>query len=201
MTSSEDEEEHSDTPTGSTDTNICTLPLMCVCLLGDMEKPSRIHPEPLTQSQKHRRQLGDLILRKVMAWVGKGEKPSKKQLKGRPADLQAYWNVWELLRIKDGVLYRLPLDGGAEHLDKLRWCVPTNSVTDVLLVAHMEEGVHMAVESTLNRSVQFTWWPTQRKDVADFCAACPGCKSKVSTSNKVTLSIGIEIKSIRAGLG
>ena len=52
-------------------------------------------------------------------------------------------------------------------------------MTDALLVAHVEEGAHMAAESTLNRAVQLTWWPTQRQDVADFCAACPGCKSKL----------------------
>ena len=151
--SSKDEEEGLDIPTGSTDTNLCTLPLMCVCLLGDIERKSRIRPEPLYQSQKHRTQLGDIILKEVMTWVGRGDKPRRQQLRGRPADLQAYWNVWELLKIKDGVLYRVPLEGGAEHLDKLRWCVRTNSVTDVLLVAHVEEGGHMAVESTVNRAV------------------------------------------------
>ena len=62
--------------------------------------------------------------------------------------------------MRNGILYRKPLEGGAEHHDKLRWCVPLSSVTDALLVAHVEEGVHMAAESTLNRAVQLTWWLT-----------------------------------------
>ena len=151
---------------------------MCVCTIENMERKSRNRPEPLSQSQKHRRQAGDIILKEVMTWVSRGEKPRRQLLRGRPADLQAYWNIWEMLKIRDGVLYRAPLEGGAEHLGKPRWCVPTNLVTDALLVAHVEEGSHMAGESTLNREVQLTLWPTQRQDVADFCAVCPGCKSK-----------------------
>ena len=55
--SSEDEEEVSTSnccsPIGDTTyTNLCTLPLMCICLLGDMENPSRLQPVSLTQSQK-----------------------------------------------------------------------------------------------------------------------------------------------------
>ena len=183
--SGEEEEEELSTPNccspigDTTCTNLCTLPLMCVCLLGDMENPSRLQPASLTQSQKHRRQKADLITREVIRWVEKGEKPTQEQLRGRPADLHAYRNVFELLKMRNGVLYRIPPEGSAEHLNKWRWCVPTNSVTDSLLVAHIEEGAHMATESTLNRSVQLTWWPSQRRDVADFCAACPGCKSKM----------------------
>ena len=67
-----------------------------------------------------------------------------------------------MLKIRNGVLYRIPLEGGAEHLRKLRWCLSTNSVTDAFLVAHIEEGSHMEVESTLNQAVQLTW--SQLKD-------------------------------------
>ena len=58
MTSTEDEDDDN-TPTGAeaiastTDANLCALPLMCVCLLGDMENPTRPRPEPLSLSQKH----------------------------------------------------------------------------------------------------------------------------------------------------
>ena len=179
-TSSEDEDGgEKNRPVGTTTcTNLCTLPLMCVCLLGDKENPSRLKPTSLTQSQKQRRQRADLIIREVIRWVEEGEKPTREQLRGRPEDLHAYRNIFELLKLQNGVLYRTPAENSAEHLDKWRWCVPTNSITDSLLVAHIEEGSHMAAESTLNRSVQLTWWPSQRRDVADFCAACPGCKSR-----------------------
>ena len=100
----------------STDTNFCSLPLMCVCTI-----------ETLSLSQKPRRQAGYIILKEVMTWVSRGEKPGRQLLRGRPADVQAYRNIWEMLKIRDGVLYRTPLEGGAEHLGKLRWCVPTNS--------------------------------------------------------------------------
>ena len=176
-TSSEEEDEKN-VPVGATTcTNLCTLPLMCVCLL-DMDNPSRLKPTPLTQSQKYRRQRTDLIIREVVRWVEEGEKPTREELRGRPADLHAYRNIFELLKLQDGVLYRTPPESTAEHLNRWRWCVPSSSVTDALLVAHIEEGAHMAAESTLNRAVQLTWWPSQRRDVADFCAACPGCKSR-----------------------
>ena len=178
-TSEEEEVSGKNLPVATTTgANLCTLPLMCVCLLGDTNNSHHLKPAPLTLSQKHRRQRADLIVREVIGWVERGEKPSREQLRGRPEDLHAYRNIFELLKMENGVLYRTPPVGVAEHLDKWRWCVPTNSVTDSLLVAHIEEGAHMATESTLNRSVQLTWWPSQRRDIADFCAACPGCKSR-----------------------
>ena len=107
------DEKDLDTSMHSTDTNLCSLPLMCICTIENMGRKSNT-PEPLSLSQKHRRQEGDNILKEVMTWVSGGEKPRRHLLRGRPANLQAYWNIWEMLKIKDGVLYRIGWGGNPQ---------------------------------------------------------------------------------------
>ena len=58
---------------------------MCVCTIENMERKSRNRPEPLSQSQKHRRQAGDIILKEVMTWVSRGEKGILTMVRGELA--------------------------------------------------------------------------------------------------------------------
>ena len=83
--SSEGEEEEGqdlDRSIRSTDTNLCSLPLMCVCTIDNIVRNSRTRPVP---ESKHRRQAGCIILKEVMTWVSRGEKPRRQLLRGRPA--------------------------------------------------------------------------------------------------------------------
>ena len=136
----------------------------------------RALPNRLTLQQKSTRQRVNPILREVIKWVNKGEKPSVQELRGKPKDLQAYANMWELLRLREGVLYMKSELGGEGRPD--RWCVPANSLTDVLDIAHIADARHMATESTLNRVKEVAWWPSMKQDVEDFVLACPGCRPK-----------------------
>ena len=133
-------------------------------------------PNRLTVQQKSMRQRVNPILREVIKWVNQGKKPSVAELRGKPKDLQAYANMWELLHMRDGILYMKSELGGEGKHD--RWCVPANSLTDVLDVAHIADAKHMAAESTMNRVKEVSWWPSMKQDVEDFVLACPGCRPK-----------------------
>ena len=136
----------------------------------------RAMPNRLTLQQKSTRQRVNPILRQVIQWVNQGRKPPVAELRGKPKDLQAYANMWELLHLRDGVLYmRSELEGG--HRSD-RWCVPANSLTDVLDIGHIADARHMGVDSTLNRIKEVAWWPSMRQDIEDFVLACPGCRPK-----------------------
>ena len=60
----------------------------------------------------------------------------------------------------------------------LRWCVPNACITDALWLAHVVEGCHMAVRSTLSRLIIQTYWPDMRRDTEYFVISCPGCRPK-----------------------
>ena len=134
----------------------------------------------LTQQQKAMRQRVNPIIREVMRWVSEKKKPEPAQLRGKPKDLQAYANVFELLRLVDGVLYMdsLPEPGGENEETDAKWCVPANSVADILDIAHIEDAKHMATQSTLARLNKVAFWPSMKQDAEDFCLACPGCRPK-----------------------
>ena len=72
-------------------------------------------PNKLTLQQKSMRQRVNPILREVIKWVNQEKKPSASDLRGKPKDLQAYANMWELLHIKEGILYMKSELGGANR--------------------------------------------------------------------------------------
>ena len=135
----------------------------------------RAIPSRLSLQQKAIRQRANPTTREVMKWVQAGKKPTTGELRGRPRDLQAYANIWELLHLVNGILYAKSELGG-EKPD--RWCVPANSIADVLDIAHVADAKHMATESTINRVNKVAWWPSMRQDTEDFVLACPGCRPK-----------------------
>ena len=139
-----------------------------------------VRPIPcrLSTQERARRQRVNPITREVMRWVSERKKPDVSELRGRPKDLQAYANMFEALHFRQGALYVGSVLGGESTTDGSRWCVPANSMADILDVAHVEDAKHMATESTINRLMKVAWWPSMRTDAEDFVAACPGCRAK-----------------------
>ena len=146
-----------------------------VSLIRPEFRTVRAIPSKLSLQQKATRQRVNPTIREVMRWVKEGRKPTTEELRGKPKDLQAYANMWELLHLVDGILYAKSELGG-DWPD--RWCVPANSIADILDIAHIEDARHMATESTINRIRKVAWWPSMHQDTEDFVLACPGCRPK-----------------------
>ena len=132
-------------------------------------------PKRLTEEDKKKRQDRDSILQNVYRWLQTGKRPNKAELRGRPQQLHDYYRAWNLLELHEGVIYMKPTKEGQRML---RWCVPNACITDALWLAHVVEGCHMAVRSTLSRLIIQTYWPDMRRDTEYFVISCPGCRPK-----------------------
>ena len=146
-----------------------------ICVVRPELKIARKMPYPLTVEQKLLRQKADAVLNIVASWVGAGTKPWNRELQGFPVDFRCYRNQFELLKLVEGVLHRVPPGKGEEPL---QWCVPVSSIADALDMAHVFEGRHLGRDSTAARVAKWMFWPNQFSDVGDYVLACPGCRPK-----------------------
>ena len=140
-----------------------------------INKDSNEQPKKLTEEDKREKQGRDSILQNVCRWLEAKKRPNKMELRGRPQQLHDYHRSWNLLELHEGVIY---MKSTKENERMLRWCVPNACITDALWLAHVVEGCHMAVRSTLSRLMRQTYWPEMRRDTEYFVISCPGCRPK-----------------------
>ncbi|KAK0143307.1 hypothetical protein N1851_018559 [Merluccius polli] len=75
---------------------------------------------------------------------------------------------------RGGLLYRVVQRGGEETEQLI---VPRTYVSKVLYMAHIHLlGAHLGMDKTRDRILNRFYWPGVKKDVEDYCRACPECQ-------------------------
>ena len=120
-------------------------------------------------------QLEDRVLKRLHAWIERGEKPEWSEIARQGLEVKYYWQRLELLCVREGVMYRRwESDDGKEI--KFLMVVPRSLRRFVLPQIHdSTAGAHLGMGKTLGKIRDRFFWYARRKDVEDWCNSCEVC--------------------------
>lgn len=133
-------------------------------------------PSPLpvfSLSELRQKQQDDKILSRVLFYVSRAKKPSRRERAGETFEVLKTLKQWEKLKMLDGVLYRVTKDA---LTGKKRWqyVVPASLVSQALLGIHNEAG-HQGQGRTLSLARQRFFWTSLEHDVREHVKCCKRC--------------------------
>ncbi|RXN37938.1 Retrovirus-related Pol polyprotein from transposon 412 [Labeo rohita] len=133
-------------------------------------------PSPLpvfSLSELQQRQQDDKVLSRVLFYVSRGKRPSRRERAGETFEVLKTLKQWEKLKMLDGVLYRVSKD---VLMGKKRWqyVVPAFLVTQVLQGIHNEAG-HQGQGRTLSLARQRFFWISLERDFRAHVKCCKRC--------------------------
>ena len=128
-------------------------------------------------------QLADPVLGPVLQSKESGQKPTAKETKPLSRTSRRLFQLWDHLRIKNGVLFREFL-GPQEDL-VLQLVVPADRREEVLRDLHEGAfGGHLGEEKTLARLKERFYWPGHFRDVREWCRTCAKCAARKTPAPK-----------------
>ncbi len=133
-------------------------------------------PSPLpvfSLSELQKKQQDDKVLSRVLFYVSRGKRPSRRDRAGEVFEVLRTLKQWEKLKMFDGVLYRVSKD---VLVGKKRWqyVVPASLVRQVLQGIHNEAG-HQGQGRTLSLARQRFFWISLERDVREHVKCCKRC--------------------------
>jgi len=130
--------------------------------------------EKITQAQ-----AGDKTLQTVISWVKSGNRPKlDRNIQKLNPDIKCYYNSFNRLSIKDGILYRSWERNDNETPDDLI-CVPQSITTEVIKLCHdIPSGGHLGKPKTLSKIQTRFYWPKMKLEVSLYLDACEICIKK-----------------------
>lgn len=125
----------------------------------------------IRQAQLEDDEVGVLLAALELSTV----KPDRSQLSGKSNKCLRYWNDWDRLTVKDGVLHRkwYPDVGPVRY----QLIVPHKLRAEILHGLHEQVG-HLGVRRTSGRLRQKYYWVGYQQDVSDWCRSCPQCQAR-----------------------
>ena len=127
--------------------------------------------------QNFQRQDPDLTI--LHDWLDEGIKPSRDAVAGYSPDIRHLWNEFDRLERPEGILHLkwVPTDTGPS---RLLFLAPQCMRREIISFCHDNKlSGHFAVEKTLSRIRQKSYWRSMRDDVTQYIRRCPVC-----TANK-----------------
>ena len=125
----------------------------------------------------------------------KNEKPSSSQIKGMSMTVRRLAQLWDRLKVQDGLLWRL-YDDGLSQKTWLQFVVPSTLKEEILREIH--EGVisgHLGEQKMMHQLTECFYWPGMSEDVRNWCQTCASCATKKSPSPKACAPL----QTIKAG--
>ena len=96
---------------------------------------------------------------------------------GRDRLTKIYWQQWERLLVKDGMLYRVWSSIDDSH-HSLQWIPPVGSREKLLEIAHTgRTGGHLGIKRTKEQLQRRAYWTGWSNDVERYCKQCTECCS------------------------
>ena len=134
--------------------------------------------KPVTTHEIKREYSNDRILSDVISWIKDDDgKPDEREFKHRsqPRELQHYWKDFELLEMKDGVLYRKWYDTITKETRSLV-VVPCTLVERVLYTFHDTIAMcHAGVQPCVERCMKQYYFYKLKKEFELYIASCVKC--------------------------
>ena len=122
-------------------------------------------------------QQADDDLGQVHKWkLGTMEKPSWSVVRGFSPALKAYWQQYDSVVLRTGVLYRSFILGGGRP-DVLQFLAPRNLQPVLLELAHADSAGHLAAKKTEGQLQQRAYWYEWKTSVTLYCRNCGICNS------------------------
>ncbi len=123
-------------------------------------------------------QLSDPSIGPILKAMDRGRKPSLEELKGEDREAHQLAQLWEQLKLVDGVLHRRYEDsrGSTSHLQMV---VPSALRANILHELHGGAiGGHLGAEKTIGRLKERIFWPDHSRDVKQWCQTCAHCVAR-----------------------
>ena len=124
-------------------------------------------------------QASDYTLTEVICWVKAGKKPDldRNVQKFNPVK-KVYYNSFNRLKLKDGILYRSWERIDNEMPDE-RICIPKSLTDDIIKICHdLPSRGHLCKPKTLAKIQSRFYWPKMSLQVSLYIDACNTCLKK-----------------------
>lgn len=141
--------------------------------LPQLIPPSDSDQPVFSDNELRERQRNDPVLSRVMFYVDRGRRPSRREKPNEPAPVMRYLKHWEKFTTSGGILYRLSKDQ-ITHKKRHQFVVPDSLKTDVLKGVHDCAG-HQGQFRSLAIARQRFFWPHIDRDVKEYVRQCPRC--------------------------
>ena len=123
-------------------------------------------------------QLEDSVLKVVHTWKESGKKPEWSEIADQGLEAKYYWHMWDLLCLRDGVLYRRWVNCEGKEV-KFLLVVPSSLKQFILGQLHDgTAGAHLGISKTLFKVKERFFWYGLKSDVENWCATCEICGSR-----------------------
>jgi len=119
------------------------------------------------------KQQDDSTLSRVLFYVSRGRKPSRRERTGETHKVIKTLKQWEKFKMLDGILYRVSKDVLTKKR-RLQYVVPSSLVKQVLEGIHDEAG-HQGQGRTLSLARQRFFWVSLERDVREYVKCCKRC--------------------------
>ena len=126
-----------------------------------------------TEKELRDKQLEDEALSRVLFYVERHRRPSRRERFKESVSVTRYLKHWDRLSVSNGVLYRVSKDHKTKA-KRFQYIVPDSLKSVVLQGVHDRAG-HQAQFRTLSLTRQRFFWTNLDRDVRDYVRHCQRC--------------------------
>lgn len=142
----------------------------------------------MTKEDWCKAQREDLSIKRVIAFLEKGQKPDLRVVKDEPFESKLLLRGWDRLELKDGVLYRKCFDRGSEIFQLV---LPVKYRDRVMQGLHDEVG-HLGAERVLNLARARCYWPKMKESIDHKCQTCERCFRRKARQQRAAPMVTIQ---------
>ena len=122
-------------------------------------------------------QQADPDIQPVLLWkADESLKPDWSDIRGCSPATKAYWQQFDSLVMKNGVLYRVFIAGGGRP-DIHQFIAPVTLQSTLLELAHADAAGHLAVKKTAGQLQGRAYWYNWKTAVQLYCKNCDVCNA------------------------
>ena len=123
-------------------------------------------------------QLEDSVLKKLHEWKERGHKPEWSEVASLGLEIKYFWHRWQLLCIREGVLYRR---WESENGNDIKFLVIVPKTLRQFVLSQLHDGVtgaHLGIGKTLGKVRERFFWCALKRDIEEWCVRCKICCSR-----------------------
>lgn len=126
-----------------------------------------------SETELREKQHNNPVLSRVLYYVDRGRRPSRREKPKEPALVIRYLKHWEKCTVFNGILYRISKDQ-VTHKKRHQFVVP-NSLKEYVLKGIHDSAGHQGQFRSLALARQRFFWPHIDRDVKEYVRQCPRC--------------------------